>query len=415
MRLTLEDCLQLASERHAKLEAKGYAIEGAQWKLEEAQARFWPLIDYKYRMAPVPQDASSAAESFFGGDITLFNGVRVGLGLPVYGFGQLTIAQKLAKQGVKASETEKDKDETQIHFEVKQLYFGILLARELKFVAGDAISKINGKLNDEIFTQKHSPYEIAKLKVFKLDLQKRFAEAAEKEILAKEGLAIQLGLDGGASFELARTYLGIYAHTLRPLEYYLSVARAERPDAQLVAIGVEAKRLEMVLEKKKQLPRLGLGAFVDFGRTTGIVRNLGGTDDFTNPFNFSRAGVGLELEGRFDLHGSHSRIQRLNSEYRKASVEGDLAVKGIGLEVEEAWLDAKRMRDNLSWAEEKKKLAHQMLFLSKSNLDVGVGEDQEYTDALQLVLLANGEYYKALFDYNVALAKLDLKIGRKGI
>ena len=54
-----------------------------------------------------------------------------------------------------------------------------------------------------------------------------------------------------------------------------------------------------------------------------------------------------------------------------------------------------------------------MMFLSKTNLDIGVGEEQQYTDALQLVLLTRGEYYKTVFDYNIALAKLEEKIGRR--
>lgn len=415
LRLTLEDCLQLASENHAKLEAKDYGIEGAKWRLNESRARFWPIIDYKHRMAPVPTDASEAAESFLQGELTFFNSIRVGLGMPLYAFGQLTTVQKLARQGVKAAEVERDKDEGQIHFEVKQLFFGILLARELKAVAYDALSKINGKLKDEAFTQKHSPFEIAKLKIFKIDLEKRLAEGLEKEKVAKEAMAIQLGLPEGRPFEIARTGLGLYLRGLKPLEYYLEVAQVDRPDSQLVAIGMEAKRLEVVLEKRKNLPRLGMGGFIDIGRTTGTVRNLNSTDDFNNPFNFTRAGVGVELEGRFDFHGSHARIQRLQSEYRKATVEGDLARRGIGLEVKETYFVAQRTRGDLYRAEEKRKLANQMLFLSKTNLDVGVGEEGEYADALQLVLLTRGEYYKALFDYNAALAKLEWKTGRRGL
>lgn len=411
LRLSLPECLQMASENHAKLKARDYAIRGAKWRQEEAELRFWPIIDLKHRMAPVPKDASNAAEAFFSGDVTYFNSVRVGIGIPLMAFGQILNAQRLAKQGVLAAGVEKEKDEKQIHYEIKQLYYGILMARELQGLSQDAIRKINNKLQEEEKTQKHSPYEIAKLKVFRVDLERRMAEADEKGKLAKEGLKIQIGLEENQSFELAGTALGTLEPISAPLNEYSAAAAADRPDSKLVDIGVEAKRLEYQLEKKKLFPRLGLGGFFDFGRSTGSIRNLGRTDDFSNPFNFSRAGVGLELEGKFDFHGSHARIRRLDSEYYKAAVERSLAKRGINLEVQEAYLNAVRSRDNVGWADEKRKLARQMLFLSKSNLDIGVGEEEEYTDALQLVLLSRGEYIKALFDYQAAKAKLDWKGG----
>lgn len=413
LRLSLPECLRLASENHAKLKARDYAVTAAKWRQEEAELRFWPMVDLKHRMAPVPKDASNAADSFFSGDVTYFNSVRVGIGIPLYAFGQILNAQRLGRQGVLAAGVEKEKDEKQIHYEIKQLYYGILMARELQGLTSDAIRKINNQLREEEKTQKHSPYEIAKLKVFKVDLEKRAAEAAEKEKLAKEGLKIQVGLEENQNFELAGTALGTLEPIAASLNEYSETAAVERPDSRLVDIGVEAKRLEYKLEKSRLLPRLGLGGFFEVGRTTGTIRNLGRTDDFSNPFNYTRAGVGLELEGRFDFHGSHARVKRLDSEYYKAAAERSLAKRGIDLEVQEAYLDAVRARENVARADEKVKLSRQMMFLSKSNLDIGVGEEQEYTDALQLVLLTRGEYIKSLFDYQQAKAKLDWKGGMK--
>lgn len=413
LRLSLEDCLILASKNHAKLKGQDLSIEAALWQLNEAKARFWPIIDYQQKMAPAPTDASNAAGSFFSGDITFFNNIRVGVGLPLYAFGQLTMAQRLAKQGISAAKENRDKEEREIHYQVKQLYYGILLGRELKEIAHDALHKINKKLMEASETGELSPYKMAKLKVFKLDLEKRLDEAYTRERIAWGALRIQIGFDTNQPFALKKTYLSPAVSRLEPLEYYLNTAGAERPDVHLVNIGVEAKRLQYVLEKKKMFPQIGFGGFIDFGRTTGTVRNVNTTDDFNNPFNFTRAGVGLEMRGKLDFHGSNARIKRLNSEYLKADIEASLAKSAIALEVEEAYREVVRFREDMYRMEEKGKLARQMLFLSKSNLELGVGEEGEYTDALQLVLQTRGEYFKAVFDYNVALSKLDWKVGKK--
>jgi hypothetical protein len=57
-------------------------------------------------------------------------------------------------------------------------------------------------------------------------------------------------------------------------------------------------------------------------------------------------------------------------------------------------------------------MARQMMFLSKTNYEIGIGEEKDYTDALQLVLLTRGQYFHAVFEYNLSLADLEQKVGQ---
>ncbi len=411
LKLSLADCLRLAEEQNVKLKAMNYDIEGAQWKRQEARAGFKPVIELTNRMAPVPTDAENPLESFFDGNITFFNTTKVGVGMPVYTFDKFKTADRLAVKGIDAAETKQIKEKEQIRYDVKRLYFGLLLSAELENLVDVALQKINDQLDKEEAEPKHTPYEIAKLKVFKLELERRRAEGKEKAETARGAMRFQLGLPRDQFFVLADAYLDPVSFQLQSPDHYFQKAAARRPDARLVEIGIKAKQLEWELEKKKLLPNVGVGAFVEIGRTTDPVRNLARTDDFSDPFNYTRAGVGLEIKGQFDFHGSKARRNRLKSEYYKVSTEESLAKEGILLEVKEAYEEAKRTESALRFSEERKKLARQMVFLSKSNLEIGVGEETEYTDALQLLLFTRGEYLKAVFDYNVALAKLEWKTG----
>lgn len=403
----------MALKNNAKLPIRDYAISAAHQRVEETKAGFWPVIDYSDKMAPAPKDATHAAKSFFEGDLTFWNSTHIGLGLPVYAFGQLGIAQNLARKGVEAAQQEKVRDETTIHFEVQQLYHGILFSKEIQSLMQDAINKLENQLKKEEETKKHSPYDILKLKVFKADLAKRLLEVKEKETEARLALKIQMGLPEGSVFELANSHLEPAQKALKPLGEYLNTTETERAESQLVDLGVSLKKLEYDLEKKKRFPRVGFGGFFEMARTTSDIKNLRLTDDFNDPFNYMRAGAGIEIKGVFDFHGSSAKIRRLDSEYHKAVLERDLAKQGMQLEVEMAYQDAKRLQETMTLSEEKQKMARQMMFLSKTNMDIGVGEEKDYTDALQLVLLTRGEYLKSVFDYNMALAKLDQKAGRR--
>jgi len=413
LHLSLQDCLELALQNNAKLPIRDYAISAAEQRIREAKAGFWPVIDYSDKMAPAPKDALHAAKSFFEGDLTFWNSTHIGLGFPVYAFGQLETAQNLARKGVEVAKQEKVRDETTIHFEVQQLYHGILFSREIQSIMQDAVNKLENQLKKEEETKKHSPYDILKLKVFKADLEKRILEIKEKETEARLALKIQMGLPEGSTFELADSHLEPAQKTLKPLTEYLNTSESDRAESQLVDLGVSLKKLEYDMEKKKRLPRVGFGGFFEVARTTSDIRNLRLTDDFNDPFNFMRAGAGIEVKGVLDFHGSSAKVKRLESEYQKAVLERNLAKQGMQLEVETAYHDANRLQEAMILSEEKQKMARQMMFLSKANLDIGVGEEKDYTDALQLVLLTRGEYLKSVFDYNMALAKLDQKAGRR--
>lgn len=411
---TLDDCIKLALENNQKIIGAGYGIEAAQGQLREAKAAWWPVIEYEYRVAPVPTDAAHAFDAFFEGQLALFNRFKFAVGLPVFASGQFRTAKKMAENGVAASKETEIKERETIIFQVKQLYFGALLADELEKLLQDAINKISKEVAEEAAAEMptHSPYDLLKLKVFRTDLEKRVEESRQNGRLAMEALSIQMGLDPEVKFRLDTTLLKPLVAELSSLEKYVGAAMEHRPEVHLLDIGVETKKMQYRLEKQKLGPQGAMAFFVEVGRTNEPVRNLNLTDDFNNPFNFSRAGVGLQISGKLDFRTASGRIKKAKAEYFKSVYDKMIASKGLQLEVERSYLSAKRRQDDVKRARQAESMARQMMFLSKSNYEIGIGEEQDYTDALQLVLLTRGQYFQAVFEYNVAMADLEQKVGQ---
>lgn len=415
LRLTLQDCIKMALEHNAKLQATGYAMDAARAQIKEASAIGWPVVDYEYRTAPIPSDVSSATESFFSGDLAWWNRLKIGVGVPIYSFGKLSLAKEMAKGGLAAAEVQGFQEKNSLVSKVRQLYYGVLLAEEIGRVLKEAHIRLEKEVAKRETTEdgdvQYSPIDNLKMKVFLYDLEKRLAEARQKEQMALEGLRVQMGLSPGTVFT-------VYSRKLRPVEAelkvfddYMAVAQANRPDVKLLQTGLEVKRNQYLLEKRRLLPDLGVGAFFEVGRTATGIRGVTATDDFNDPFNFTRAGVGLQLSGRFDFHGGTARIQKTRSEYYKLNLEQMLAKEAIKLDVRDAYLKAKTSQANLIRAQKAEKTARQILFLTQSNYSIGIGEQKDLVDALQLVLLTRGRYFESVFDYNSALAVLDEKIG----
>lgn len=418
VRLTLQQCIRLTLQHNAKVRSGDYAVDAAKAQLSEAYATGWPVFEYEYQTAPVPRFADRAIHSFLNGDIAWHSRGKLTMGIPLYTFGKLRVAQELARQGIAGAYEQQAQEQTGAVAKVRQLYYGIQLGEEIAHILTEAIDVLGEKIAErqegtptEYPESRASPIDRLRLRAFRGDLEKRLAETRMKQELAVEGLRVQIGLSRGAAVTLAHRRLAPVRYRLAPLTTYQQAALVKRPEAQLVEVGVHAKRLQADLERRKILPDVGVGGFFEIGRTIPEVIGSTATDDYSSPFHYTRFGIGLQLKGKFDWHGHRARVAKAESEYRKASVEQGIAKEGIQLEVKEAYLKAQYAFTQIQRLEDTQKIARQLLFLTKSNMDLGLGEKQEYVDALQLQLLTQSQYYEAVFNYNIALAELDQKVG----
>jgi outer membrane protein TolC len=412
--LNLDDCIKMALENNEKVIGAGYGITAAEGQLKEAKATGWPVIEYQWRVAPVPTDASNAFRAFFDGQLALFNSFRFTIGFPLFASGQIWTAKDMAKNGVAASKQNDVKEREGTIFMIKQLYNGVLLANEVEKLLSDAVEKINNKVKDEEAQEvpTHSPYDLLKLKVFGVELEKRLAETMQNRELALQGLRIQMGLQPEVKFRLSENLLKPITAELSSLEKYMQASIEHRPEMHMLDIGVDTRRLQYKLEKQKLGPSAGFAFFLEGGITSSEIFNVGSSNDYNNPFNYARAGVGLQVSGKLDIHGASGRIKKAKAEYFKAVYDRLIAEKGLKLDLEKAYLTAERKRDDVRRMKRAESLARQMMFLSKSNSELGIGDEKDYTDALQLVLLSRGQYFQSVFDYNTALADLEQKVGQ---
>lgn len=415
MVLSLEKCIAFALRENSKLRAAGYGIDAARGQLTEAKARFWPVMEWEFRTAPVPANVDDAVKSFFSGNVAMWFEVKTVLGIPLTAFGQLTTARELAEGGVQAAQHEAIKTREQLIFDVKQIYYGILMGKEMKKLLKSGIDGLTNKIEgeEEAEEPRHSPFDLLKMKVFREELIRRRDETEKKMKFAYEGLKIQMGLPPDIDIELDRNNLNPEVVNLGAMKRYVVASMEHRPESKLIEIGVETKRKLWKLEKLKLAPKVGVGFYFDIGRTHKRIEGVTATDDFNNPFNFTRAGIGLRAQGTLDFHGAYGRIKKARAEYLKALYEGEMGKKGLEIDVKKAYDEAVKAKDKVLSAKKSQSMSNQMIFLTKTNYELGIGDEEEYAEALQLTLATRAQYFKAIFDYNVSLAGLEQKVGEE--
>jgi outer membrane protein len=409
--LNLNDCLQRAYAYNGQLRVHDYDIDVATGKLQETKRIGKPVVEYEYNLAPAPRDLDNPIESFFNGDISVFNRLKVGVGVPLTTFGKLSLAQSMAQEGILAESLKQKKEKVQIASQIQQLYYGILLAREFRHLLNRAYQEVKKEIEKREEKGGSDPLQLLKLKIFLSDLESKIEESDQKELLAKEALRVQLGIDAAVRFNIKGSKLRPVSRKLEDFQIYSIEATQGRQDLKLLDVGHRVRRKNYLLEKKYWVPDLGVGAFLELGIAPGI-RNVDVTNDFLDPFNFKRAGVGFRLKGKFDYAGGSAKVKQARAELYKIEIQRELAERGINLEVKKAYLDVKKTKSDIKRAEIAQKLSRQLLFLTQSNFDIGLADPKDLVDAISSFLKTRGEYFKAVFDYNVAVSVLDEKVGR---
>ena len=411
MRLNFDQCVTMALRENSQILASVQDIEVSKAKRIEAHPNFIPVVKYQHRIAPVPQDTDNASGSFFDGDISVFNNFKVEVGSAVSTFGKIKTAQALAELGIDAAELKSQRSADETVLKIYQAYQGILLARDLKALGKQAHDALQGKINELEKDSVHDQLQILRLKVAIYEVERKLEEANKKEELALSGLKLLIGIDHDVSLDLMDSDLKQVSYKVLSLNAYVDKAHQYLPEYKLLATGIEALEKKLKLEKLNYAPNLGMGGFFDIGRAPNIRGSSSDEDSFNNPFNFTKAGIGFELKGELDFVKTRAKVKQAQAELNKSLLEKKAAFQALDLDIEKSYLDLREAETLLVQAIEAKKAARQMVFLTKSNMDIGIGEKKDYLDAIQSYLIFQGRELEAIFNYNLAVYSLKRKIG----
>jgi len=104
------------------------------------------------------------------------------------------------------------------------------------------------------------------------------------------------------------------------------------------------------------------------------------------------------------LAQARADLERLHAQQRDAA-------SGLQLEIRRAYSDVTQARDTIAATEEGRKAGRGLLILTVSNFDLAIGEAEELFKSLGTYTEASTDYFRAVHDYNVAVAALGKAVG----
>lgn len=428
--LTLPQLISLALKFSPEVKASQSGVDLATAQKDEVRGYKYPQLDAtalgglvpKARL-PVSVGPGNALsypdpkDSLHG--ITVFGRLDFRLVQPLYSFGKITNREQAAEKYVKVKAAEVDSKRGEVIFQVSEAYYGLVLTqqgqeavREAREYLTDARQRVNRLLVLKSASVKDTdPYRLA---VYEGGVEKFAAEAEEGAKVAYRALKALTGYDPRQEFRVP-VELPNPGPPPRTLDTYIQQALDLRPEFTMLKEGLAARELLVKAARADYYPDF-------FAAVVGVLAGAPGRKTSRDPFSqdyFNEYGGGpvLGMRWHWDFGITKAKVRQAQAELEQLKHRERTALMGIPVEVAQAYGKVQEHYKGAQAMEKAYVNARRWLITAFSNFDMGLGKMEDIFQAFERYGVTRGDYLMALFQYNLAMAKLEKATGayRRGL
>lgn len=405
--VTLQEALTSAEKQNQELAAQSYQIEQAKFDIDRAKGEFGPKVDALVGVGPIPRATGNALQS--STDTSHWGRTVLGkltLTQPIYTFGRRSNYLEAASAGVEVEKAEWKSKVAEIRYQVKEAYHGFQLANSLR----DFIEGGKAELTKALEKRKRNTdsKEGFRMEIFLAEVESREAEVKKYFALAKEGLALRMGVPVD-QVEVKDAWLVPVERKLEPFEHYWKLAQDNRGELLQLKEGIVAKSFLARAEKKALYPVLVALASYDFADTN--VRPEQPSLFANDPYNRSSLAVGVGLKLDFQWSLAQAKSGKIWAEVNELEAKQKFADQGIQTEVKKSYLeveeaDARLKAAKTAYTTGKKWLTKEVIGYA-SGLSGTAGLAEAYGARAETAKA----YFEAVHRHHMAWAALSKAVG----
>jgi outer membrane protein len=415
-RLTLAECIKRALTDNPSVHEVQWDVAIRKSELQQARAGYYPTGEF-VNVAGVVNDAEGNILRFRQGGIdelgpfTRLEGQFV---YPLFTWGKLSNGVKAAGKGLEQEIISVDQKKAEAAREVKEYYYTLLYTRQVQSLLSDvregfdkAVTTADERLKEGKVTQ----LDVLNLKIGYAGVAKEVEKLNNGIELSRAALLRVMGLPQSSPVDVADTQLTPQPAHLKDLNYYVERLFANRPEWRKLRIGIQAKEAELQMATSDYFPTFFLAVPIRYGYAPGRSRQ---TNPFAwDDFNFGAAGPVIGLRWNLGFGETAAKVARSRAELMKLQSQEKTAVLSFPVEVKEAYLNVKETEERMKITAEGRRAGRALVALATANFELGIGEPQDIFLGLGNYTRAANDYYEAVRDYNIALAKLSLVVGEE--
>lgn len=403
-RLDLSALIERARE-FPTVKAAGHKVDAARAVVDEV-GRWIPPLEVSFGAMPIASIDCDPNEDMCVGtdrdDITFgVDGAALRVDartvIPLYTFGKRSSGMRAARAATRAAEAEQSAARADVELDAARAYYALKLARELGAMLDEGIAylddeqrRIERHLAEQ--TGEATRTDSLRLDAARAEIEFRRAEVVRGETVALAAIRALVGDDTA----------DIDAAPLAAIAAGASVAGARgSPEWRLADAGADAYAALAAVERSGLWPSLVFVGEATYSRAS--VADDPASAFANDPLNRSSLSAQVAIHWSFDLG---LQLARRDGAEARAAMAGELAAAakvGIAVEVDVASADVAAARDRLSAAETGEAAARTWLVAHQQAADVGLGDPEDFGDALRAYFEMRARRLEAIHDLNLAI------------
>jgi len=424
--LTLQKCLDIALKNNHLIRITREKLTETKGKKQEAFGHFLPSLTASAsytRLSEVssldmttmllqPEGGLGSLVRFYGYDTFQYKmgeednySASLSLSQPLFTWGKVRLGYKLASLNYNLTESVYNQVESEVIFNVKKSFYSVLLAKKFLEIAEEAVEVMEDQyqvIRGFYREGKVSSVDVDRVKVLLANAKTKKIKAANGLKLAKKALYNLINIDG-EEWEIEGELSFNTDESEIDLKDSIKQALENRPEIKQVLIQKKMTECSLKLARAENRPNLALVGNYEYKKPFYFE------DEWDKSWN---AGCYLTFP-LFNGFSNWGRIKQAKAQISQVEIAYDQLKKGISLEIESIYLDLKEAEERIHAQEENVSLAKKNLKIIQERYERGLVSDLDLRETQLALTQAETEYSQALFDYNVALAKLQKAVGNK--
>ncbi len=403
-RLGLHDCIDKALGNHPSIRAAREGLNAGEGRVTQAISVYFPQVQ-----ASTGYAESRALGGAFGEAVTKSYTTTLSVNQLLYDFGKTGNSADAARFGTQSARMNVDRAAQEVVLNVKQAYYALLQAKKLVVVAQQTLAQTESHLKqaEAFFRAGSKPrFDVTRAEVDVNNARLGLINAKNGVRLRTIALYNAMGIDPGGDIETEDILTQPVA--VPPLDQIQSEALKNRPEMLKAEADIRSAEARVKAAEANYLPTLSANGAYNWATGTSEMGPFKG--DIQNSWN---AGVTLSLP-LFEGGLTKGKVSEARANLRAVEAQRDGLRQSILLEVNQAYADLDSATARIAVMEISEKKAKENLELAEGRYRAGVGPSLEVTDAQVASIKAETDYVQALYDTQLAAARL-LKAMGKGL
>jgi outer membrane protein TolC len=313
---------------------------------------------------------------------------------------------------VRVSEADFKKEQIEVSEEAQticyQRLYALTMRRELEQARKD-LDRAQQRLSDRLDEgdEEVSQTDVLQLKASRYSLDQGLNEAALGVGRSALALRFLLALPDSADADLEDSVLTLRAEALPPLDSLKFAALRAHPDLRRLRNGLAARRELLKVAQGEIGPDIFLFGSFEYSKAWSSDRQSGGGDPFArDPLNELTGVAGLGMRLRLNFWERYQSYRRERLKLRQLERTEVYAARGVLLRIEDAHLSVLKARADVEEAQNALRAAEAWLKGAAMRYDLDPSEARGLTAPFRQSVVAKRDFYKAVLEYNLAVAAL---------